>query len=346
MVTTATTSSGMKELQTLPTSTSMMSRLDSASGTRCRMREVKERWTLSSRVFDRGDENAAGRRKFVYEGVCGGWINYPDAQGVMQPCDPAFSIGDSGGFNAMFTRIPRIVRLGDDSRKRVYPVPGNDSVWFQLYKPTELTLGAPTMKAGGVWTWDRTNYTFKLHLRPDRVKFSLLLKRDLGMNTLHLPFESAGLTRNGFALRAGGQTVARLRKPFVRDAVGVERDLEATIAGGEIVLTLDDTGLTYPLLIDPPLDLNVAASADDDRVYRLPTPNWSNTVTDGRSGYGTSSFYALGSSMRFTGVNIPAAATMTPNASYLTLIAAFNAANVTVISNVCAENANNPGQIA
>ena len=292
------------------------------------MRAVKERWSLNNRVWDRGDEGRP--RKFILGGGMG-WINYLDARGVMQPCDPTFSEPDGTG--ALFTKMPRVVRFAYDGTKRVYLVPGNDNVWIQVYKPSDLTgLGTPTSKVGGDWVWDRDNFTFTLHVRPSRVKFSLhvasrlgifssnvrfstrvslILNRSLGIKTLHLPFESRGLTRQGFDLLAGGRVVARLRKPFVRDALGEERDLEATITDGEIELALDDTGLTYPLLIDPPLDLNVAATLDDAQESDVQGSGFSTGSTNDRADSNTGVGYSrYNSGIRFTGVTIAQGSTI------------------------------------
>jgi len=130
--------------------------------------------------------------------------------------------------------------------------------------------------------------------------------------------------------------------------------MEWEIRDGEIILSIDPTWLAqaqYPVEIDPPLDLQVGASADDDTVYRVVTWNppsntyWSTTGTNLAVGNVESASYGLGSSMRFTGVNIPAGATMTVDASYLTLIASTSLSGTTVRSDLCAENSNNPGQM-
>jgi len=184
---------------------------------------------------------------------------------------------DGEGFSARFTRVPRILRGGDDGSKRAYPIPGNDQVWAQLFKPTELpNLGTP-VKQGGLWTWDRDAFTFSVRFGASRVKFDLVLKRNVGINTLHIPFAVSGLTRQGRYLMHDGVAVAELRVPTVTDArmraqiAAGDIDIEPIpmgweITGGEIILSIDPTWLAqavYPVEIDPPLDLQVGASTDD-----------------------------------------------------------------------------------
>lgn len=237
-------------------------------------------WGYTSRLYDRADEGHP--EKFVLD-LSIGWQNYPDEHGIWHPAEPGFSEPDGDGFSAQFTRMPRLIRLTDGGAKRVYPVPGNDNVWVQLFKPEEIKLGKPTSKVGGVWTWDRPAYTFKVIVGPSGVKFMLILKRPVGVNTLHIPFESQGLSRQGRNLLHDGEVVALLRRPTLVDAK-MQRDMEAGLLGpeeieplpldvrfegGQLVLSMaqaeDVLGrhLEYPVEIDPPLDLQVGASLDD-----------------------------------------------------------------------------------
>jgi len=230
------------------------------------MKALRDRWTPTSRLHDRSDEGHPEKRILD----CSiGWQNYQDQYGDFWPAEPGYSEPDGDGFQARFTRIPRLIRLGEDGKKRAYPVPGNDQVWIQLSKPEELTLGTPTSKQGGVWTWDRDAYTFYLIVSASGVKFKLVLKRPVGTNTLHIPFESQGLQRQGRNLLHDGEVVARLRRPSVRHPGMSELDepipVDVRFESGVIVLEFDPTGMQYPVVIDPPLDLQVGASENDAR---------------------------------------------------------------------------------
>lgn len=233
------------------------------------MRALRDKWTLTSRLHDRADEGQP--RRFVLD--CNiGWQNYQDALGDFYEADAAYSLPDGGGYSAQFTKLPRLIRLGNDGRKRAYPVPGNDQVWVQLFKPAELpNLGTP-VKQGRLWTWDRNAFTFALHVEPSRIKFSLVLKRRPAFNTLTIPFDSQGLIRQGALLLHNGVPVAELRRPWVRHAGMAEDEepvpMQVDFIPGAVRLSIDPPWLDlaqYPVEIDPPLDLQVGASADDAR---------------------------------------------------------------------------------
>ena len=169
------------------------------------MRALKELWTPTSRLYDRADEGQPQKRVLD----CGiAWQNYRDVAGIWQPTDADYSEPDGEGFTARFSRVPRLVRMGNDGRRRVYPVEGNDAVWLQLLKPAELNLGAPTSKIGGTWTWNRPRFTLVLSTSPGAIKFRLVLKQPVGVTSFSIPFDSQGLTRQGRFLLAGGVPAA------------------------------------------------------------------------------------------------------------------------------------------
>lgn len=89
--------------------------------------------------------------------------------------------------------------------------------------------------------------------------------------------------------------------------------------------------------------ISVGTSADDDQVYRTGS-FWDNADVNLAVGYHDASYYQGGGSMRFTGVNIPAGATVT--LAYLSLTCSYSQSGTTVNSDICCENSNNPGQIA
>ncbi len=252
------------------------------------MRALRNLWAPTSRLYDRGDEGQPQKRVLD----CSiGWQNYHDGNSWRE-IDAGHSEPDGNGFHARFTRTPRLIRLGEDGKKRVYPVPGNDQVWVQLRKPEELALGRPTSKRGGIWTWNRDAYAFSLVVGPSGIKFRLVLKRPVGVNTLHIPFDSRGLTRQGRRLLHDGEVVALLRTPTITHAGMNEDDepipVDVRFEPGMVVLEFDPAGMVYPISIDPPLDLQVEADTDDCIRYGATTftldgpqvPYWCHTSVD------------------------------------------------------------------
>jgi len=148
---------------------------------------------------------------------------------------------------------------------------------------------------------------------------------------------------------ASGVTVYAWTTPVATDTNGDGIGLLTTLKkqGNSLYVSVQTPkawldSATYPVVIDPTLDLSVAAQADDDYVWRLPTTSWQKTDTTIYTGNFSASFYSMGGSMRFLGVNIPAGATV--DVAYLTLIAGTTLSSATVNSDLCAENASNPSQ--
>jgi len=188
-------------------------------------------------------------------------------------------------------------------------------------------------KQGGVWTWDRPAYTFVLIVGPSGVKFKLVLKRPVGVNTLHIPFESQGLQRQGSQLLHNGEVVAVLRRPSVWHPGMSEDDepipVNVRFEPGVIVLEFDPTGMQYPVVIDPPLDLQVGATEDDGQIYNVTTPG-----TDGTRDLGAPIFGNISNTdmrynwTRFTGVTCSG----TVDVMYLTYTSTGNYSTTTVNS--------------
>lgn len=92
------------------------------------------------------------------------------------------------------------------------------------------------------------------------------------------------------------------------------------------------------------IDRQVNAGPDDDRARRQTSTWWSNSQAVAAVGYHDSSNCGYGMGCRFTNITIPQGATIT--AAYIEFKADTNRSDVTVNSDVCCEDADNPGQIA
>ena len=86
-------------------------------------------------------------------------------------------------------------------------------------------------------------------------------------SSITIPFETQGLTRIGRYLLHEGEVVAVMQKPFAIDAEGEYRDCDIEFGTGELTISLDTTGLVYPIEIDPTIEVQVDASADDGWWY-------------------------------------------------------------------------------
>lgn len=262
-----------------------------------------------------------------------GAIHYRDAQGTWQDIDCDYSESDTEGFTAKFIKLPYIVRMGDDSARRVYPDRNDLSYWIELSKPFP-SMGAPT-KVGGYWVWNFTNAVIAVKIRPNAVKFGFRLKNSNAPTSITIPFSSQGITRDGNILLHNGQVVGYLQKPTAIDANGVEKDCQVSFSSGSITISLDTTGLAFPIEVDP--TFSVGASSDD--CFRALYGNdWTLTYTNFIVGASGSTYWQYGGGMRFQTITIPQGATI--NTAYLTFICPSARAGTVVKSRISAEDVN------
>ena len=284
--------------------------------------EKVEESTSNTKTFDLGD-----RVKRIEASM--GAIHYKDSSGQWQDIDINYSEADNGDYTAKFTKLPYGIRMGDDGTRRIYPDRNDLSYWIELGKPISV-MGQPT-KVGDTWTWNFPNAAIIVKLQNQAVKFNFILKNSNAPNTITIPFSSQGITRVGSLLYHDGQVVGELRKPTAIDAVGIERDCQVTWGGGFVTLTLDTTGMTYPIDIDPTWE--VLAATDDISVYRAPA--WTSDNASATDSAGDFGGFNLGVAMRFLNINIPAASVI--SSSSINFTANGNYAAATCNSSISGE---------
>jgi hypothetical protein len=292
--------------------------------------EVIEARTANSKTYYLGENTYALNTSL-------GAIHYLDSGGLWQNIDPDYSQADTGNFTAQFTRLPYLVRMGDDCRRRIYPDRNDLSYWIEVAKPFP-SMGTPT-KVDGYWVWNFPNALIAVQIRPQAVKLGFRLKNNLAPTSITFPFSSQGITRNGNELLHNGEVVAYLQKPTAIDANGTERDCTVNFDAGQITISLNTTGLVFPIDVDP--TFSVGASSDDCNVYGndAVAPPWDTiflTATYQRSGNTGDGLYR-GSGFRFSNVTIPQGATI--DSAYLTLICADAESGTTVNTNIYCEAA-------
>jgi len=297
--------------------------------------ELTENRTATSKLFYLGD-NPDGRHRYAIDSYIGA-IHYQDASGAWQDIDTAYSEADSGLYTAKFTKLPYLARMGNDGTRRIYPDRNDLSYWIDIGKPF-TNMPQPT-KSGNTWTWNWTNASISVTIANTVVKFDFVLKNNTAPTSITIPFSTQGITRQGNLLYHNGTVVAELRKPFAVDAVGTERDVAVSFGSGSVTISLDPTGLTYPIEIDPTIDVSVGASNGDCHVY------WNGTAwvidiayTYQRVGYRASTWYKEGGGMLYL-LSIPNGATIT-SANFTVVCAAARPAT-TVNSIIIGESTDN-----
>jgi len=203
-----------------------------------------------------------GRRRF--KAVCHqNAVQYKNLSGHWLDIDATYE--ESDGTNIKFTQTPFLVTVGEDSGRRIYPNKYDLSYWIEFGKPF-ANMGLPSRQDGWFY-WNFTNAILGVKVINDGVKFGFRLKNSLAPTNITLPFTSQGITRQGELLYHNGEIVGYLKRPvatgsnFDVDGIPVRKDCDIEFNPGSVTISLDPTGLTYPIEIDP--TYQVAASLDD-----------------------------------------------------------------------------------
>ena len=219
-----------------------------------------DRWTAHSRLYDLGLSHDRGQRFVLDTGVT--QLNYRGDVGTWLEIDATFMEADGGPFSMKWSKLPYLLRIDGDSNRCIYPDRNDLSVSICLDKPFQ-TMGA-SMVEGNRITWDLPNQTIiEITVLPDSVKMSTILRNPRAPTSLSIPFALDGLSLEDRLLKRGGETVATIAPAIAVDARGRQRELPLSFAGGRMSMSLDPTGMLYPITIDPTVDLTVGASSDD-----------------------------------------------------------------------------------
>lgn len=298
---------------------------------------LTEQWTANTRLYQ------TGPRSFTLDSSVGP-LNYQDATGAWQEIDESASSPDVDGFSVRWTELPYYFRLADSSFRCVYPDRNDTSYYFCLDKPFP-SMGTP-VRDGNTFTWDFPSASIVIQVQSAAVKFTSVLKDSSAPTSMTIPFTSEGITRQGQFLYHQGEVVAELRRPVATDAdydragQGIKRDVGVTWATDSVTLTLDTTGMAYPISVDPTLDLQVGASADDVEWDSFAGFTSNATIQPfGRYG-GTTGAENVA---RLTNVTVPQGATIV--VAYGTYTASATRSGTTVLTNMYFEDVDNATQI-
>lgn len=233
--------------------------------------ELLERRTRTSKTR-RLHKDGQPTRKYSWDGQVGVSKHYEDALGAWQ--DVGYDEEpDTDGFTVKFTKLSYFGRIDNEGRRRFYPDRNDLSYWIEFKKPYP-SMGAPT-RHNRWWYWDFAHATFGLRFDVDSLKFGFRLKRAQAPHSITIPFETQGITRQGRLLYHDGEVVAELRKPiaigsnFDVEGLPVQKECDVLFAPGEVTISLDPSGLEYPIDIDPTVDVQIGANANDGMCYEI-----------------------------------------------------------------------------
>jgi len=209
-----------------------------------------------------------GRHRFVLNAVIGA-LHYKDDKAEWQEIDDALEDDGADGFSVRTGATGHLLRMAADGKRRLYPNR------YDLTRYVEFSalpsVGTP-QRGENYLAWDRPHFAIKLFSCGTCVKFLFTLKDASAPTSISFNVALVGLTRSGRFLLADGVPVAEMRLPTAVDAAGTERDCTFTLSAGKVTIALDTTGLVFPIEIDPTVDVQVGASADDGET----TPGYFN----------------------------------------------------------------------
>lgn len=277
---------------------------------------LRERWTETSRLYSLGKTLFTRRNRFALDvGIA--WQNYRDEAGVFQEIDLTPEASDIAGFDLMVTRTPYRAYFTLDGRRRIYPFRHRSDKYLEF--PPPAIMAGKTMLAGSQKLLaEGADYDVEIGWENSRVTFDTVLHQDPGFDSMSFPVIQQGVS--------DAELRALLGTPTVYEMDGeLSREMDVSIKNGLISLGFDLTGMKFPVVVDPTLDLQVGAGADDGRHRNNHTMGiTTNWLSLGKLGSGA--FFS--SFIRFTGVTVPNAATV--DVSFVTFTAEFARTATTV----------------
>ena len=222
-----------------------------------------------------------------------------------------------------------------NGKRRIYPDRSDPNAYVEFARPQRwtgsawqnITLPARTRTADSL-LWDAAAFAINIQNTGDQIKLSVTLKNATAARRIRWPVTLTGLTFNNWQLLKGGVPVIRVPRPTLVDANGVERTVASDYVNGAVEFTADVSGLTYPIVIDPTIDVQVGASEDDGRRF-TGTNDFLATATTPYVGWQGSQSTILSAHgwARFTGLSGLSGATI--DVSYLSLCANLAGSNNT-----------------
>lgn len=277
-----------------------------------------------------------------------GSLHY-DNGGVLAEVDTDFQDSDDGNYDDRVDRTSYRLYQRDGDR-RLYPRRNVLTEWIAFGRPefqrpngqwAVIPFDSRT-RAGNVISFHRADGRIDIVCGPDRAKINLIIDAPPQRSVWRFPVSLVGLSRTGRDIISDtdGAVVARVAPFTLEDATGEHREIPSTLTGhpvhqGAFEIAPDLAGLTYPVVIDPTVDVSVGASGDDG-YYTSFSLNTSGVEAFVGNFFGTSyhSFF------RFASVSVPSGVTI--STAHITLTASDPKSGATCNLVVSADDADDP----
>lgn len=251
--------------------------------------DVPGEWTSNARISRNG---LGTTRQDLTQGLQnvqrgGGWVKADVTATVVAPLP----------FNTEWTTTQGLIQVALNGAFCVFPDPDDTGRFACFSSPVPGGTNTDPIKAGNVWTWEEPDLDVILTVRVDGIHFNYILHNSNAptSNDVTITLGGGGTKFLGNSIvRPPGNTVIMSLPPGqAEDSSGddVETDnkfvdVQYVRNGSVLTASIDDTGLTYPINIDPSINLDIGAGADDGR---RDDTSWSTSGT-------TANVMGLGSS--------------------------------------------------
>ncbi|MFQ5873026.1 MAG: hypothetical protein ACE5JL_04405, partial [Dehalococcoidia bacterium] len=201
------------------------------------------------------------------------------------------------------------------------------------FPPSRFLAGKTFTRVDNSFVWQSALLDILMRWENSRIKFDVVIKTKPPPDfpdTIEFDVDKAGV--DDVTLLS---LLTNLKATDSSTPEPIERPLGVSLNAGVLTLGFDLTGLTFPVTIDPTLDLQVGANSDDIR---------KSTGFGMQQGWiiagNATSGGVQDSGMRFTNVTIPAGSTI--DVAYLTLTPGWNHTS-SILTNILGEDADDPG---
>ena len=218
------------------------------------------------------------------------------------------------------------LEIANDGSRMFYPDADDLSRYLSI--PRLPFLPNPRSVSGDSITWENARYRVTFRAEVARVKMDVLFKQRPPFDSITIPITARSMSFTDILAQA-----------VAVDATGLERVMPMTIGPNSVRIDLDFTGMVFPVQLDPTINPQPAASADD---VRIRTNTWSATQENfsaGNDGTGI----RLSSAARFVLTGPASGATV--NACTFTWRANANRSTSGVNTNIYCEDADDAAQI-
>lgn len=263
-------------------------------------------------------KHGIGPSSFTLDNTIGAY-HYLDA-GYWREIDTDADNSDIAGFADRFARSSYRAYVDQYGGRRIYPRRDRLDQYIVVGRPEvhgttrfdSLSVGT-RVRDGNKLVWDTQHFSLEIINTGCQIKLQIVLKDNIAGETLkrlRFPMYLVGLSYSGGAIGDGKSTLALVKHGWLRDAKGNVQTFPVSYLDGYLYMQPDLAGLDYPIAVDPTLDLEVGASANDG--YWMPdtggTDEWGwvavGYVPPGGPGH-------LHSWVRFTNVTVPQGANIT-----------------------------------